>query len=91
MRKSKTLKQKPPSVGHNILEVDGRTSKDLGKIKVKYSEVQNSSNALNNCAPRVLYTADDDQTVRTLPDAHGESSGEANSLHDSIEITLSHN
>ena len=93
MRKSKTLKQKPPSVGHNILEVDGRTSKDLGKIKVKYSEVQNSSNALNNQQPRVLYTADDDQTVRTLPDAHNEPSGEANSLHDSASIggTLSQN
>ena len=44
MRKSHTLKlKKPPSVGHNILEVDGRTSKDLDKIKVKYSEVQNSN------------------------------------------------
>ena len=94
MRKSNTLKhKKPPSVGHNILEVDGRTSKDLGKIKVKYSEVQNSSNALTNQAPRVLYTADDDQTVRTLPDAHGEPSGDANSLHDSASIggTLSQN
>lgn len=39
MRKSHTLKlKKAPYVGHNILEVDGRTSKDLGKIKVKYSE-----------------------------------------------------
>jgi hypothetical protein len=94
MRKSNTLKhKKPPSVGHNILEVDGRTSKDLDKIKVKYSELQNSNNALTSQQPRVLYTADDDQTVRTLPNAHDEPSNEANSLHDtnSIGAPLSQN
>ena len=29
---------KPPSVSHNILEVEGRDQKDVVKIKEKYSE-----------------------------------------------------
>jgi hypothetical protein len=38
-----TPKMKPPSVSHNILEVQGRESKDVFKIKEKYKEVQNQN------------------------------------------------
>ena len=43
----RTPKMKPPSVSHNILEVQGRESKDVFKIKEKYKEVQNQ-NALTD-------------------------------------------